>query len=357
MMNTHLKESTAFFSLWRAATFACGLACSLLTASARDQLNIFIWSEYLPDEVVAEFEDRFDCKLVIDNYESSESMLAKLQAGGSALYDITVPSDEIMTVLAGQNLLAPLDHKKIPNLNNLEPRFRNLPYDPANKVSAAFQWGTLGIFARRTGNAPEGDSWSLFFDPKKQPGPLMLIDSPTDLIRAGLKYKGYDFNSTNPNELKEVRDLLLETKKRSVGFSNPVAGRQSVLDKTARAAMVYNGDGARGMREDPDTYFFIPREGSLIWVDNLVILRDAPHPDLAHKFINFILEPEVSAKISNTFQFATPNREAKRFIKPELLTNTVIYPGEDTLKRLEFAKNPGRNSRLYDQVWTSVKAR
>ncbi len=323
---------------------------------AKEQLNIFIWSEYLPESVVSDFEQRFDCKVVIDNYESSESMLAKIQAGGSDLYDIAVPSDETMAVLAGQGLLARLDHAKLPNLANLEGRFRELPYDSGNQFSVAFQWGTFGIFARKSGKAKLEESWSVFFDPQKQPGPIMLIDSPTDLIRAALTFKGYDFDSTKHAELKVIRDLLIETKKRSLGFENPVAGRNSVLNKTARAAMVYNGDGARGMAEDPDTYYFIPREGSLIWVDNLVILKKAPHRDLAHKFINFILDPEIGARISNEFQFASPNREARRLIKPELLANTVIYPTEETMRRLKYAKNLGRNARLHDQLWTSVKS-
>jgi len=325
-------------------------------AFAADQLNIFIWSEYLPDEVVVEFEKRFDCKLVIDNYESSESMLAKVQAGGADLYDIVVPSDENMAALSGQNLLAPLDHSKIPNLKNLEARFLNPAYDPGNRFSAAYQWGTTGILARKIPGESLDESWGLFFDPMKQPGKILLLDSPVDLIRAALKYKGHDFNSTNAKHLKEVRDLLINAKKRSLGFANTVAARRSVLDGTVRAAIVYSGDGIQVTREDPAIHYFIPREGSLIFVDSLVILRNAPHRELAHKFINYVLEPEVSAKISNTYLFATPNREAKKFIKPEFLTNTVIYPSEETLRRLEYAKNLGRESRLYNQVWTSVKS-
>ena len=350
------ERKTGSLNLFRACILFCLRLAGLPATAAREQLNIFIWSEYLPAEVVTDFEKRFDCKVIIDHYESSESMLAKVQAGGADLYDIVVPSDETMAVLAGQGLLAPLDHRQLPNLTNLEPRFRDLPYDRGNRFSVAFQWGTFGIFARRSAETKLEESWALFFDPKKQPGPIMLIDSQTDLIRAALKFKGYDFNSTNPKELKAVRDLLIATKKRSIGFENPVAGRNSVLNKSARAAMVYSGDGARGMVEDPDTYYFIPREGSLVWVDNLVILARAPHRQLAHRFINYILEPEVGARISNEFQFASPNREARKFIQPAILTNTVIYPPEETLRRLEYAKNLGRDSRLYDQLWTSVKS-
>jgi spermidine/putrescine transport system substrate-binding protein len=332
------------------------LALAIVAASGADQLNIFTWSEYLPPQVVADFEKRFDCKVVVDFYDSPEAMLTKIQSGGSALYDIVVPSDETMASLIGQNLLASIDHKKIPNLKNLESRFLNQAFDPGNKFSVPYQWGTLGILARTVPGDSLEQSWSLFFDPKKQPGPVLLLDSPSDMIRAALKFKGYDFNSTRPNELKEVRDLLADAKTRSLGFANTVAARKGVLDKTARAAIVYSGDGIQVTRQDPAISYFIPREGSLIFIDSLVVLRQAPHPDLAHTFINYILEPEVGARISNTYLFATPNREAKKFIRPELLTNTVIYPTDETMRRLEFAKHLGRAARLYDQVWTSVKS-
>jgi spermidine/putrescine transport system substrate-binding protein len=339
---------------WRFQALLCFMG--VIGASAAQQLNVFTWSEYLPPAVVAEFEKRFDCKVVVDFYDSPEAMLTKIQSGGAALYDIVVPSDETMATLIGQNLLATLDHKKLPNLKNLEARFLNQAFDAGNKYSVPYQWGTLGILARTVPGQPLEPSWSLFFDPAKQPGPILLLDSPSDMIRAALKFRGYNFNSTNPRQLKEVRDVLTDAKKRSLGFANTVAARKSVLDKTARAAIVYSGDGIQVTKEDPSTTYFIPREGSLIFVDSLVILRLAPHPELAHKFINYLLEPEVGARISNTYLFATPNRESKKFIKPELLTNVVIYPSEDTMRRLEYAKHLGRDARLYDQVWTSVKS-
>ena len=349
-MNNWLKSRLryAFASLISSLAF--------MSIAGAEQLNIFTWSEYLPPEVVADFEKRFVCKVVLDFYDSPEAMLTKVQSGGSSLYDIVVPSDETMASLIGQNLVATIDHRKLPNLKNLEPRFLNQAFDPGNKFSIPYQWGTLGILARTMPGQPLESSWSLFFDPKKQPGSIVLLDSPSDMIRAALKFKGYDFNSTNPKHLKEVRDLLADAKKRSRGFANTVAARKAVLDKTARAAIVYSGDGIQVTKEDPAITYFIPREGSLIFIDSLVILRQAPHPDLAHKFINYILEPEIGARISNTYLFATPNREAKKLIHSELLTNSVVYPNDETMQRLEFAKHLGRDSRLYDQVWTSVKS-
>jgi spermidine/putrescine transport system substrate-binding protein len=135
-----------------------------------------------------------------------------------------------------------------------------------------------------------------------------------------------------------------------------VAGKNRVINRTAKAAIVYSGEAARGMTEDPDTTYFIPKEGSQIWVDNLAILAKAPHRELAEKFLNFVLEPEIGAKISNYTQFSTPNAAARSNIKPELLANPSIYPDEETMKKLEFLKDLGKETRIYDQLWTQVKA-
>ena len=342
----------------RSVAFIFSLLVLLCSARAAEQrLNLFIWSEYLPQEVAQEFEKRFNCKLVIDLYEDAESMLAKVQGGGAGSYDLVVPPDYLVTAMVKQNLLAPLRLTNIPNIKNLDPKFRNPPFDPENKFTVAYQWGTVGIYARKKAGETLDESWSLFFDSARQPGPIVLIDSMRDLIGAALKYRGYSLNSTDVAHLREARSFLVLAKERSVGFAASVAGKNKVLDKSARAAIVYSGEAGRGMAEDPETYYFIPREGSQIWVDNLVILAKAPHRDLAEKFINFVLEPESGAKISNFTQFTTPNSEAKKLINPDLLKNPAIYPSDETIKKLEFLKDLGRESKLYDQLWASVKSR
>jgi spermidine/putrescine transport system substrate-binding protein len=337
---------------WWVAAFAA----FVIHSAAAERLNIFIWSEYLPEEVVAEFEKRHQCKVVVDVYEDAESMLAKVQGGGAS-YDIAVPPDYMVNAMVKGNLLAPLRHSNIPNLKNLEGKFQNPPYDPGNKFTVAYQWGTVGVYARRKEGVTPEESWGIFFDPKQQPGPIVLIDSMRDAIGAALKYRGRSLNTTDVKALKETRDLLFDAKRRSAGFASSVAGKNKVLEKSAQAAIVYSGEAARGMEEDPDTYYFIPREGSQIWVDNLAVLAKAPNRKLAEAFINYVLEPGTGARISNYTQFATPNAAARGLIATELLKNEAIYPNEETMKKLEFLQDLGRDTKLYDQVWTSVKAR
>jgi spermidine/putrescine transport system substrate-binding protein len=334
--------------------------CAFLCASvalAQQKLNLFIWSEYIDPEVVTDFEHQFDCKVVMDLYEDDAAMMAKLQAGGASLYDVVVPTDHRVPALIKLGLLAPLRKENLPNLRHLEPRFLHPPFDRGNTYTVAYQWGTLGLYVRRQPGRALPDSWGAVFDPQQAWGRFTLIDSPRDLISAALKFRGQGLNATDPAELKAVRDLLVATKKRAIGFDGSVAGKNKVLAREAAVAIVYSGEGARGAAEDADTAYIIPREGSLIWVDNLAVLARAPHRDLAEQFLNFCLAPENSARISNFTQFATPNAAARPLIKPEDLRNPAIYPPEVQLGKLEFAEDLGAKSRLHDEVWTQVKAR
>ena len=331
-------------------------AAGLSALRAAQPLNVFIWSEYLDPEVVRDFEKQFDAKLTIDLYEDAESMLTKLQSATGA-YDIVVPPDHSVPVMVKLGLLTPLRREKIPNFKNLDPRFVSMPFDPRNEYTVPYQWGTLGIYVRKAPGKPVPDSWSVLFDPAASIGSFVLIDSMRDAIGIALKFQGHSLNSVTPSELKSARDLLISTKRRSAAFEGGVGGKNRVLARTAAAAIAYSGDAVRGMAEDRDTVYVIPKEGSEIAVDNLAIPVRAPHRDLAERFINYLLDAKVGARISNFTQFATPNAAAREFVKPEDLRNPAIYPPAAILDKLEFLTDVGGATRLYDQVWTEVKAR
>jgi spermidine/putrescine transport system substrate-binding protein len=326
--------------------------------SAQPQtLNLFIWSEYIDPQIVTDFEKQFGCKVNLDLYEDVESMLAKVRGGGTALYDVVVPTDHIVPAMIKLNLLAPLRHERIPNLKNLDAKFTDPPYDRGNKFTAPYQWGTLGVFLRQSKDQPVAQTWGIFFDPQQSAKPFLLIDSARDMIGAALKYNGHSVNSTDPKELTRARDLIIAAKKRSSGFDGSVGAKNKVLARTARAAITYSGEGVRGMKDDKETVYFIPREGGIIWVDSLAVLAKAPHRDLAEQFINFILDPKIGARLSNFNQYASPNQAAKEFIRPEDLKHPSIYPTPDIMSRLEFLEDLGAKMRLYDEIWTQVKAK
>lgn len=331
------------------------LAPALLAAEAK--LNVFIWSEYLDPEVVKEFEQKFACKVTVDVYEEAESMLAKLQAGGTALYDIVVPPDHLVPTMVKLQLLAPLRLANLPNLKNLDAKFANPPYDRGNKFSVAYQWGTVGILLRPQPGKTYVESWGLVFDAQQQPGKFVLIDSVRDCLGAALKFQGHSLNSVAIPHLKEARDLVIAAKARALGFEGSVGAKNKLSGKLVEAGIVYSGEAARALTEDPALRYFIPREGSQIWVDNLCIPAKAPHRDRAEQFINFVLDAKVGARLSNFLQFATPNAAAKAFIKPEDLKNPAIYPLPEVLGKLEFLEDLGAKTKLYDEAWTQVKAR
>lgn len=324
--------------------------------AANYKLNLFIWSEYIDPALITEFEKRFDAKVTMDFYEDEESMLAKLQGGGAAQYDVIVPPDHVVPALIQLKLVAPLRHENIPNLRNIDPRFTGLWYDPSNQFTVPYQWGTLGIYARQ-GVKPLPESWALIFDASHQPGPFVLIDSMRDSLGAALKYKGFSLNSSNKAELAAVRDLLIEAKKRARGFEGGVGGKNRVLAKEAVAALAYSGDAIRGMREDSATTYIIPKEGSQIWMDNLAICARAPHRLVAEKFLNYILEAQVGARLADFNQYATPNKAALAHVNPDNLNNPLIYPPPEVMRRLEFLRELGKTRKLYDEVWTQVKAK
>jgi spermidine/putrescine transport system substrate-binding protein len=332
-------------------------ATAATTPAGPCALNLFIWSEYIDPEIVAAFEKENACKVTIDLYEDNESMMAKLQGGGTSLYDLVVPSQYLIPVLAKLDLLAELRHENIPNLANLDEKFVDPVYDPGNKHSVAYQWGTVGIYLRKKPGKTIDETWGLLFDKSKQYGSFLLMDSVREMFGSLAKYQGKGVNTTNPDEVRALIAALSESKGRSQGIEGGVGGKNKVLAKAVTAAVVYNGDAVRGMADDAETTYFVPREGGVLWVDNLVVPARAPHRDTAEKFINYILDARVGAQLSNFNQYATPNRAAKAFITPEDLANVAIYPSAEMMAKLEFVNDLGEGNQLYDEAWTQVKSK
>jgi spermidine/putrescine transport system substrate-binding protein len=332
----------------------------LLATSAwaqKNKLNLYIWSEYIDPKIIQSFEKEFNCKVTVDLYEDNESMMAKLQGGGTSLYDIVVPSDYIIPALIKNKLVQPLRDENIPNKKNIDPQFASREYDPGNKYTVPYQWGTVGLYVRKKPGETIDQTWGVIFDKSKQLGSFLMIDDARAAIGAALKYKGYSLNTTDKKQLKEARDLLIEAKGRSLGFEGGVGAKNKVLAHVCRVGMVYNGDAVRGMKEDSETFFFAPKEGTEIWLDNMAVPAKAPNREMAEKFINYILDAKVGAQLSNFNQYATPNKAAREFITPADLNNAAIYPTEAQMKTLEFVRDLGSKTGWYDELWTSIKSR
>jgi spermidine/putrescine transport system substrate-binding protein len=338
-----------------------GVGAALLTLGVQAQqrtLNLFIWSEYIDPKVIASFSKQFNVRVNQSLYESNEDMLAKLQQGGTRQFDVVVPSGYIVPVMVKQNLLKPLELNRIPNLKNLGAKFKNTNFDPGNKFTAAYFWGTTGV-GYRIDRLPKGftPSWALFFDKSKQPGNFIFLDDSRPTIGGALKYLGKSYNSTNPADLRAALNILREAKGRSVGFGGSPDAKQKLLSGQIVMGMMYNSEAARAAEEDPRIGYFIPREGAEIWLDNLAIPKDSPNSAVAHQFINYLLDARIAAQNANTMRNSSPVDAARPFINKKDLNNPTIYPSAATLAKLEYTADLGANQRLYDTVWTQLKAR
>ncbi len=324
----------------------------------KQKLNILVYPQFLDPGIVAEFEQLFDCKVTQDFFDTPEVLSGKLGGGGDALYDVALVLSDALPSLSKRGLLAPLRHENIPNLRNLDPHFINTPLDSGNRFGAPNTWNFNGLYVRRTKNQVIDETFGLIFDPAKQLGPFYLFDDTTMCIQGALRFKGYPGNNTNLMQLQEARDLVLNAKKRALGFANPSASMSRILAREAVLAFAINVEGARGMREDPETYFFVPREGGDIWFDNFCVPARAPHRDLAEKFINYLLDAKVGARVADFNLAATANKAALEFVNPSDRTNQAIYPPPEVMKRLEWSKDLGEKvTKLYDEIWTQIKSK
>ena len=248
-------------------------------AEKKEQLHVYIWSEYLDPTIVEDFEKQFDCEVTVDLYEDTDTMMAKMFAGGDSIYDVVFPENPNLPILVSRGMLAPLPKNMIPNLKNIDPFFANQDFNPGMEYGAPFHWGTTGIYMRKPQGGSVEKTWGLLFDPDKQPGSFLLLDDMRQTMAMALLYLGHSINTTDPKLLSEAADLLIESKKRSLGFEGAVLSGNRVLSKEVNASVVYGLDAARRIKEDPETMYFFPREGSILWQDVMSIPAQAPHPE------------------------------------------------------------------------------
>lgn len=346
---------------WTTGAATCGIALLVLFAigghshkAKGGELNVFIWSNYLPDNVIAEFERRYDAKLNIELYDSNEALLAKLQSGG-ANYDIIVPSDYMVTVLREQGLLQELNRDLLTNFSNIDPQFAALAYDPANQFSIPYMWGTTGIAYRKDKVAEPINSWAALWDPRYKDR-IAMLDDVRETFGAALKFLGKSENSIDPSEIQAAAELLLQQKPLVKAYDSG-GFDQMLLSGDAWIAQAYSGQIAKAIIENPAIGYLIPKEGCTIFVDNMCIPRNALNRELAQEFMNFVLEARAAADIANGTGYSSVNLAARALIRTELLTNEAAYPPRDALERCEFIKELGPVINVYDRWWTEVKSK
>lgn len=334
-----------------AALFSCSKPGA---SGGAGTVTAYMYSEYIDPALLERFQKETGLKVILDTYENTETMMSKMASAGDQ-YDMVVVSDHAIRTMAAQGAFKPLDLSKIPNAKNASARFQKPVYDPEGKYSLPYQWGTMGLVYRKDKLPNFQASWAAVLEPSKQPGQVVLLDSMRDLMAAALFYKGYSPNTKDSDELKAAGDLLHSSRtKRMIGFYGSPDSVAKVLAGDAWVGIAYNGDAVA--RLDENTDFAVPKEGTIIWVDAMTVPVKAPNPEGAYRFINFILQGDVGAQLSNYLAYATPNEASLGRIDPEVRGDPRVYPTDEQMKKMVMLEDVREATSLYDQVWTRVKA-
>ncbi|SHI67599.1 spermidine/putrescine transport system permease protein [Clostridium cavendishii DSM 21758] len=322
-------------------------------AKTQEELNVFNWSEYLPPEVIEKFEKTYNIKVNYSTFSSNEEMLAKLMAGGGD-YDIAVASDFMVEILKKQELIQEINKNDISNMSNLSEDFLNLPFDKGNNYSIPYMWlaGIIGYDKTKvklgeiTGYA---DLWKSDFK-----NSITLLDDERVIIGITLKKLGYSINETDPIALEKAREELkkLQTNVKSYDSDSP---KTSLINGESKIIFAWGAEASLAKRENKNIEYVIPKEGLFLQQDNFVIPKGAKNTKAAEKFIDFILQPEISAEISKKFPYGNPNKEAYKYIDKKIMEDKAVYPDNIYLKRGEYLKDIGDKVKDFDEIWSKVK--
>jgi spermidine/putrescine transport system substrate-binding protein len=320
-------------------------------------LYLFNWADYINPEVLKDFEKEFGVRVIEDRFASNEDLIAKLAAAGGGGYDVAVPSDYAVRILARQGLLTPLNHANLPNLKYLETRFRHPAYDPSLRYAVPYLWGVTGLGYSRKATSMAGPptSWDDVFNPdklKRYRGRVSMLNDMREVIGAALIYLGHSPNTTDPSALAAAKRVLLAQKPflakyDSEAYEDSLAAGETVI------AHGWSGEIFLAQKNNPDIAFAVPKEGTFLFVDNLVIPKGARSPYTAEVFINYLLRPEVAAKNAAFLRYPTPNEAALTLIDPKLEGPRFRVPKGVRLYSIE---DLGQAGRLYEQLWTELKA-
>lgn len=311
-------------------------------------LHIYNWADYIPEEVIKEFEKEYNCKVVYDTYSSNEEMYSKLKQGGTG-YDIVFPSGDHVRMMINDGMLEKLDLSRIPNIKNIDPIvLSKTTFDPDHEYSVPYMMGTTGIIVNKKFLKSFEKSWSIYerADLKNK---LTLLDDMREVFGAALKYLGYSVNSTNPEEIEQAKQVILKWKENIIKF-DATTYAQGVVNGEFWAVHGYPENVFQLIPEDErDNFeFFVPKEGGTLWIDSMVILKTSKNKDLAYKFINFILRPEISAKISDYLMIPSPVTDAVNYKE---VAN--IYEISD-LENCEIIDYLGDKIDLYNKAWEEI---
>ncbi|MCE2983993.1 MAG: spermidine/putrescine ABC transporter substrate-binding protein [Parachlamydia sp.] len=344
-------QNLAFF---KGVALLCGMILfSSCQNSSQPQLNLLIWSDYVKPEIIEAFEEKCHCRVVIDTFDSNESMYAKLKLGAEG-YDVIFPSNYFVDIMSRQDMLQPLDHGSLPNLKNLDPQYVQRAGDALLKYGVPYMVSSAGVAYREDKVKNFEPSWGIFSRPEYK-GRMTMLNDVRETIGEALIYLGYSANTTNPGEIDEATQLLIEWKKNLSKFESEQY-KAGIASAEYLVVNGYNGDILQVMNENPAVQFVYPKEGVTFSMDFMVIPKTAPHPELGLEFINFMLDGEVAAENMAFSLFFTPNQAAYDKLPENLRNNQILFMPKEIFEKSEMIKNLGEAGFLYNKAWDKIKA-
>jgi spermidine/putrescine transport system substrate-binding protein len=347
---------------------AAWLLAALPAAGAADVLYIYNWNNYISEETIRRFEQTCACEVKQDYYSSNEEMLAKLAAGASG-YDLLVPTGNAVQTLIRQQALRPIDKARLPNLRNVKPEFLDTAFDLGNRYSVPYAYSLtlLGYNEQKMRELDvPADTWAAIFEPvwlEKMKGKVTVLDDQREVIGAALKYLGHSVNETDPERLKQARDLIVRAKPYWAAFNASSYIKELTIGNIWLAHGYSNDmfqarqDALRARRPFSIGYS-TPKEGAILALDSMVLHRSGRRPDLAHRFMDFMLEGRNSADLTNLIGSGNPNREAMPYIREDIKSNPAVFPDPAQTKRLEMVVDHDRKTRrLLNRMWIEIKVR
>ena len=331
-------------------------------AEKSDMLNdekvvVYNWGEYIDPEVLTMFEEETGIDVIYEEFETNEILYPKVSSGAIA-YDVVCPSDYMIQRMIENGLLSEINFDNIPNIKNIGQQYmdQSRQFDPENKYSVPYCWGTVGILYNKTMVDEPIDSWSVLWDPKYKDN-ILMQDSVRDAFGVALKYLGYSLNSTDLDELTEAKNLLIDQKPLVQAYVIDQV-RDKMIGNEAAIGVIYSGEAIYTQKENPNLEYVIPKEGSNIWIDSWVIPKNAEHKENAEKFINFLCRPDIALKNFEYITYSTPNDAARALIEDEDIRNSEIaFPDLSQYDNLETFQYLGTEAdQMYGDLWNKVKS-
>lgn len=323
-------------------------------AFAEGELKVYHFFEYIPQELVDKFTAETGITVTIDTYDSNEAMLASLKAGKLGQYDVAVPGDYMVEIMRGEGILDEYTPEEMPNFANIDPNWLDVPFDPGRKHSIPYQWGSTGFSVNRDVYKGDISSLGIIFNPPEElKGKINVLDSQGEVLALGSLYLGIPQCTTDREQLKALNDMLLTAKESWASFGSDTA-KDVLVSGDAAAGMIYNGFSAKARAEGANVEYAFPKEGYVVWMDNVVLLKDAPNRENAIKFMNFLLDPQNAAAVTNYAAYSPGVTGATEFLDAAIKDSPENNPPAG--QKGEFVQAcDAETQALYDAIWTNLK--